>query len=341
MRRELVCDKPATPPRLLIRTCETPRALADQVCVRVHSTAVNPIDVKRASGHGRRLLGLKGAASFPLVLGNDFAGQVEAIGAGVSRFAPRQHVFGVVATGKQGGSHASHVIVPQEQLRMAHDAADLAMLATLPYSFTTMWLAVRSTGLTRANADGKRVLINGASGGLGRLCLQLLRGWGSEVTAICGRSGVDDCLALGAVRAVERGGKGVASLAADFHVALNFGAWNDELALASRLGRDALGHATTVHPLLANFDRFGWWRGALASRREWRAMRSAVTERAPSARYEWTLFRPDREALDVLEAGTRERKFSLPIGLRVSLEEASAAFAHVAAARPGRALLAP
>ncbi len=55
----------------------------------------------------------------------------------------------------------------------------------------------------------------------------------------------------------------------------------------------------------------------------------------------WTLFKPDREALDVLEAGLRERKYSLPIGIRVSFEEASAAFAHGAAARPGRALLAP
>jgi NADPH:quinone reductase-like Zn-dependent oxidoreductase len=211
----------------------------------------------------------------------------------------------------------------------------------LPYSFTTMWLAVQSTGLTRTIAVGKRVLINGASGGLGRLCLELLRAWGSEVTAVCGTSSIDDCIALGAVRAVERGRKGVASLHADYHVALNFGSWNDEPALASRLGRDALGHATTVHPLLANFDTLGWWRGALASRREWRAMRSTVTSRAPSARYAWTLFRPDREAINVLEAGLRERKFSLPVGIRVPLEEASAAFAHVAAARPGRALLAP
>ena len=60
--------------------------------VRVQASCVNPIDVKRAAGYGRRLLGLKGAASFPLVLGNDFAGTVEATGAGVSRFAPGQRV---------------------------------------------------------------------------------------------------------------------------------------------------------------------------------------------------------------------------------------------------------
>ena len=82
------------------------------------------------------------------------------------------------------------------------------MLATLPYSFMTMWLAVRSTGLDAANADGKRVLINGASGGLGRLCLQLLRELGKRDDGHMRAQRSRDCLALGAVHAVERGGKG-------------------------------------------------------------------------------------------------------------------------------------
>lgn len=82
--------------------------------------------------------------------------------------------------------------------------------------------------------------------------------------------------------------------------------------------RKALGHATTVHPLLPNFDCLGWWRGALASRLEWKEGRSAVWKRASGARYSWTLFRPDREALDVLVAGMRERTFSLPVGICAS-----------------------
>jgi NADPH:quinone reductase-like Zn-dependent oxidoreductase len=341
MRRELICAGPATPPRLQVRTRESPRPRAGQVLVRVHATSVNPIDVRRASGYGRRLLGLKGAASFPLVLGNDVAGVVAAVGASVSRFAAGQRVFGVVPTGKQGGAHASHVLVPQEQLSPAPDAVEFAVLGTLPYSFVTMWLAVRSTGLDPTNARGKRVLINGASGGLGRLCLQLLREWGSDTTAVCGPGRSGECLSAGAVHAVERGATAIGSLPANFHVVLNFGSWDDDAALASRLGPDALGHATTVHPLLALFDRFGWWRGALACRRQRGAMQSAVRSRAPAAHYAWTLFKPDRQALDVLEAGVCQGKFSLPVGIRVSLEEASAAFAHVAAGKPGRALLAP
>ena len=341
MRRELLCTEPAMPPRLEVRAREVPRPKAAQVLVRAQATVVNPIDARRASGYGRRLLGLKGAATFPLVLGNDLAGVVEAVGTGVSRFAPGQRVFGVVATGKEGGAHASHVVVPQEQLRAAPDEVDLETLAVLPYSFSTMWLALRSSGLTAANAAGLRVLVNGASGALGQLSLQVLFAWGGEVTAICGRGKSADCLALGAAGAVERGSASITSLPSHFHVVLNFGSWDDDPALASRLGPDALGHVTTVHPLLENFDRLGWLRGALASRREWRASRSVVARIAPRARYGWTLFKPDAEALDVLAAGVLERKFSLAIGLRAPLEDASAAFAHVTMGKAGRAVLLP
>jgi NADPH:quinone reductase-like Zn-dependent oxidoreductase len=341
MRRELICVEPASPPRLQVRTCDIPVPGRGQVLVRVEATAVNPIDARRAGGYGRRLLSLKGAATFPLVLGNDLAGTVEAVGPGVAKFAPGQRVYGLVATGKAGGAHASLIVVPEAQLLSAPDNVAAPSLAVLPYSFTTMWLALRSTQLYASNAKGKRVLVHGAAGALGRLALQLLAGLGARVTAICDIGKADDCLALGAELAVERGPQAIASLPADFDAVLNFASWDDELALASRLGSDALGHATTVHPLLGNFDRLGWVRGALASRRDARAVRSAVLERAPRARYAWTVFKPDPEALAALDAGVRERRLSLPVGLRLALEQADAAFAHVAAGKAGRAVLMP
>jgi NADPH:quinone reductase-like Zn-dependent oxidoreductase len=341
MRRELVCLAPASPPRLQVRSSAVPGVGRGQVLVRVEAASVNPIDVRRAGGYGRRLLGLKGAATFPLVLGNDLAGTVEAVSPGVSQFAPGKRVYGVVATGRAGGTHASQVVVPESQLLAAPDGIDAPSLAVLPYSFTTMWLALRSTQLSASNADGKRVLVHGAAGALGRLALQTLAGWGSRVTAICDIGMTDDCRALGAQHAVERGPKAIASLPADFDVVLNFASWDDELALASRLGREALGHATTVHPLLANFDRLGWVRGAFASRRDARAVRSAVQQRSARARYGWTIFKVDHEALAALDAGVRERRFTLPLGLSVALDQADAAFAHVAAGKAGRAVLLP
>lgn len=341
MRHELICLEPASPPRLQVRRTETPVTKRGEVLVRVEATAINPIDARRAGGYGRRLLGLKGAAKFPLVLGNDFAGTVEAVGADVSAFAPGQRVYGLVGSGKCGGAHASQVVVPQTQLLAVPDDADAAALAVLPYSFTTMWLALRSTGLTAANAAGRRVLVHGAAGALGRLALQLLSRWGARVTAICDVGRADDCRALGAEHAVERGPQAIASLPADYDAVLNFASWDDEPALASRLAPNALGHATTVHPLLGHFDQRGWVRGALACKRDAKTMRQAVQQRSPRARYSWTVFKPDREALAALDAGVRDRRLSLPVGLRVPLDQAAAAFAHVASGQPGRAVLLP
>jgi NADPH:quinone reductase-like Zn-dependent oxidoreductase len=312
-----------------------------EVLVQVQATSVNPIDVKRAGGYGRRLLGLKGAARFPLVLGNDVAGIVEDIGAGVTRFARGQRVFGLLGTGRTGGAHASHVVVPQALLLPAPDDADPAALATLPYSFTTMWLALRSTGITAGNARGARVLINGANGGLGRLAMQVLRHWGSEITAICGKGQRQAGLDLGAKVAVEHGPGCIEALPADFDAVLNFANWDDDALLASRLGPRALGQATTVHPLLANFDRLGWLGGAWACRRDRNHARAVVASRAPKARYAWTIFKPDQEALAALADGIRARRLALPVGIAVPLANAIAAFNHVSAGLPGRAVLLP
>ena len=171
MRRELVCTETATPPRLAVRSVDLPRPGTGEVLVRVQATSMNPIDVKRAAGYGRRVLAFKGAARLPLVLGNDVAGVVESIGTGVTRSAPGQRMFGLLGTGRAGGAHASHVVVPQDLLLPAPEGADPSALAVLPYSFTTMWLALRSTGICANNARGGRVLINGAA------ALATMRSW--------------------------------------------------------------------------------------------------------------------------------------------------------------------
>lgn len=341
MRRELICTEAATPPHLAVRSAPLPQPGTGEVLVRVQATSVNPIDVKRAGGYGRRLLGLKGGARFPLVLGNDVAGVVESIGTGVTRFARGQRVLGLLGTGRAGGAHASHVVVPQDFLLPAPDDADPAGLAVLPYSFTTMWLALRSTGISAGNARGARVLINGATGGLGRLAMQLLQPWGSEITAICGKGQRQAGLDLGAKVAVEYGPACIPSLPADFDVVLNFANWDDEALLASRLSPRAMGHATTVHPLLANFDRLGWLGGAWASHRDRSRIRAIVASRAPKASYAWTIFKPDQEALEALAEGVRARSLALPIGVAVPFDNAIAAFDHVSAGRPGRAVLLP
>ena len=338
--QQLVCQAPSRPPRVSLRIATMPRPTRSRVLVRVEATSVNPIDAKRASGYGQRLLGMKGAARFPLALGNDVAGVVEAAGPQCRHWRAGDRVFGLVPTGPQG-AHSTHVVVNEVHLRAAPTGYSSAELATLPYTFTTLWLALQRLGLTPEGTRGRAVLVGGASGGLGRLALQVLGHWGARVTAVCSTASVQACRDLGAEAAIDRTSRPVSSLPAQFDASLNFGAWQDEAELIRRLKPGALGHASTVHPLLASFDEHGWLGGALRARREWSRMRALVAAKGEATRYAWVLFQPSVEALGALDALLPRLRLALPIGLSVPLAEGQRAFDHVEERRPGRAVLLP
>jgi reticulon-4-interacting protein 1, mitochondrial len=309
----------------------------DEVEIAVEAASVNPIDVRRSEGYGRRLLSLLGAARFPLVLGNDFAGTISAVGARMSSLRKGDRVYGVKPASARG-SHACHVVVKAAHALPAPASRDLHELAAIPCSFITMWLAVHGAGLTRQNAPGRKVLVHGAAGGLGTLALQTLSAWGASVTAIAKSAALDACRRSGAVSFVDAATKPFSSLARSFDATLNFATWEeDEFALLGCLSEGALGHATTVHPMLQNFDEHGWLMGALKVIRDKRHHRAALPERTEN--YAWTTFRSDKHALSVLRELVEKTVVNLPIGLRVT--EAGNAFEHVRNGRPGRALILP
>lgn len=334
----LVCRSPAEPPALSVEPMPVPRGKKGEVVVRVEATSVNPIDVRRAAGYGRRLLMLKGAGKFPLVLGNDIAGVVESVGEDVLTWRPGDCVIGVVPTGK-GGAHATHVAVDSRWLRPSVDDRDAASLAAFPYTFTTLWQSFRKAGIGERNAKDLEVLVHGASGGLGQMAIQLLARWGAAVTAICSTANVDLCRDLGAATVWDRKCQSLSDLPQRYDAALNFGAWQDEEKLIGSLKRGALGYATTVHPLLSNFDTYGWLAGAWRTRQDMR--RAAGLAAAKGARYGWVVFNPEKEALDSLHRFLSQSALVLPVGIAVSLSEAEQAFDHVARQQPGRAILRP
>lgn len=338
--QQLVCLAPDTPARLSLQTRPLAAPGRGQVLVRTLATSVNPIDVKRSAGYGRRLLALKGAARFPLVLGNDVAGVVQAVGPGPTTCKPGDHVYGLIPTGPQG-AHASHVLMDAALLRTSPGHCAPEVLAALPYTFTTLWLALQSIGLHQGNARNKEVLVHGASGGLGQLALQVLGRWGARVTAVCSTAHVQTCRDLGAHEVLDRTRQSLSSLAPRFDASLNFATWQDEATLISRLHPNALGHATTVHPLLASFDERGWVQGGLHAYRAWSGMRKLAAAAGPSTRYAWVVFRPSTPALDALQSLLPGTGLHLPIGLTAPLSQGTKAFAHVAQQRAGRAILIP
>ena len=311
----------------------------EEVEIAVEAASVNPIDVRRAAGYGRRLLSLMRASRFPMALGNDFAGVVVAVGSGrASAFAVGERVYGVRPV-SNNGTHASHVLAEAANAYKAPANRELQDLAALPYSFVTMWLAATGAGVTRQNAAGKEVLVHGAAGGLGTLALQTLSEWGARVTAIAKASDLPACLEAGAAKAVERERNPFGNLRGAFDATLNFATWDDEANLLSCLREGALGHATTVHPLMQNFDEGGWVAGALHTIQQKRKMRAALPGRTRN--YAWVLFRPEREALSEMARLVEHGRLSLPIGIRAPLREAPKAFDHMRRRAPGRALLIP
>ncbi|KXU83881.1 hypothetical protein CI15_25470 [Paraburkholderia monticola] len=336
---KLLCLRPADPIRLETRRTAMPRPGKGEVLVRVDATSVNPIDVKRARGYGQRLLSHKGAGKFPLVLGNDFAGEIVSVGARVGQCGPGDRVMGLVPTGRKGSAHATHLTVDARLARPAVDGLASTALAAFPYTFTTLWLALRGAGINEGNAKGQKVLVHGASGGLGQLALQILAALGASVTAICSTANIELCRNLGATAVWDRTRCHLEELPDHFDAGLNFGAWEDEATLLGRLRQGALGYATTVHPLLGHIDRCGLLSGAWRSRQDWRFMQSLAS--ATGARYRWIVFQPDEGALDMLYQFLARGALRLSVGVSVPFASADLAFEHAARHRKGRAILLP
>lgn len=157
---------------------ELPQPVAGpgQVLVRIHASGVNPLDLKIAAGsagHARMPL--------PAVLGIDMAGQVEAVGPGVSGFAPGDRVFGMTGgVGGVQGSLAEFAAVDADLLAHAPRTLSLREAAVLPLVFITAWEGL----VDRARIEpGQSVLVQGGAGGVGRAALQLALARGARVSA--------------------------------------------------------------------------------------------------------------------------------------------------------------
>jgi NADPH:quinone reductase-like Zn-dependent oxidoreductase len=177
------------------RELDRPEPSGDEVLVRVRATSINPYDWHHLRGEPlvARLMpggpGLRGPR-FP-VLGCDVAGRVEAVGPDVTGLRPGDDVFGLL----DGGGFAEYVCVREGLLARAPGNVSAAAAAAVPMAGVTALLALRAAGTPGA---GRRVLINGASGGVGTFAVQIARAYGAAVTAVCGSRNAGLVTSLGA-----------------------------------------------------------------------------------------------------------------------------------------------
>lgn len=198
--KAIVQDRYGSPEVLHLREIEDPRPGDDEILIRVRAAAVNAYDwhVMRGDPYLARLMapamfGRRGPRR--RIRGRDVAGQVHAVGRNVTRFQPGDEVYGDL--GNLDGAFAEYVCAPESLMDRKPAALSFEQAAAIPLAATTALVGLRAV------TPGQRVLINGASGGVGTFAVQIAVAFGAEVTAVCSTRNVELVRSLGAQNVVD------------------------------------------------------------------------------------------------------------------------------------------
>jgi len=193
--KAMVYDRYGSPDVLELREIEAPGVADDGVLLRVRAASVNPFDWHMLTGKPylvRTQAGFLKPKSE--VLGVDFAGTVEAVGRDVDELRPGDDVFG-----SRTGAFAEYVsvrkAVASKPVNVSFEDA-----AAVPIAGVTALQGLRDKGQIQA---GQKVLINGASGGVGTFAVQIAKSFGAEVTGVCSTRNVDSVRSIGADHVID------------------------------------------------------------------------------------------------------------------------------------------
>ncbi|MBY8873519.1 NAD(P)-dependent alcohol dehydrogenase [Micromonospora sp. PLK6-60] len=197
--KAIVQDRYGPPETLTLAEVPAPVPAPDEVLVRVEAAALNAYDWHAMRGDPW-LARLAMGRSRPRarIRGRDFAGRVEAVGADVRRVRPGDPVFGDL--GDANGAFAEYVCVPETSVAATPANLTPQQAAALPLAGTTALMGLRDVGRVE---PGHHVLVNGASGGVGTLAVQLAKAFGATVTGVCSTRNVELVRSLGADHVVD------------------------------------------------------------------------------------------------------------------------------------------
>lgn len=193
--KAMVYTQYGPPDVLQLKEVEKPTPQANEVLIKIHAASVNAADwhVLKADPFIARFDAGLFKPKFP-ILGADIAGVVESIGTGVTQFKPGDEVYGDLSHCGWGG-FAEYVAVPENVLALKPSNISFTEAASVPMAALTALQGLRDRGQIRA---GQKVLINGASGGVGTFAVQIAKSFGAEVTAVCSTSKMDMVRSIGA-----------------------------------------------------------------------------------------------------------------------------------------------
>jgi len=192
----IVQDTYGTADVLKAREIEKPAIGDHEVLIRVRAAGVNPADWAIVSGLpyiARPIYGLRKPKNS--VRGTDVAGTVEAVGSGVARFKSGDDVFG-----RSDGSYAEFTSATEDSLALKPANLTFEQAAAVPMAGLVALQAIRDHGKVQ---PGQKVLVNGASGGIGTFAVQIAKSMGADVTGVCSTRNVEMVRSIGADRVID------------------------------------------------------------------------------------------------------------------------------------------
>jgi NADPH:quinone reductase-like Zn-dependent oxidoreductase len=185
------------PEVLRLEEIAKPSPADDRVLVKVHAASVNPLDWHYMQGKPYIMRAMAGVGKpDSILMGADFAGTIETVGKNVTRFKPGDEVFG-----DRDGAFGEYVSV-RENGAIASKPSNMTMeqAAAVPVAGITALQALRDKGKLQS---GQKVLINGASGGVGTFAVQIAKTYGADVTGVCSTKNVEMVKSLGADHVID------------------------------------------------------------------------------------------------------------------------------------------
>ncbi len=196
--KAIVYTKYGPPEKALqLREVEKPTPTESQVLVKVHAASANAMDYRRFETTSilGRLMDEWVIKAINTILGVDVAGTVEAVGKNATEFKPGDEVFGVAP-----GTFAEYVCNGASKFVLKPPNVSFEEAAAVPVAAFTALQGLRDKGQIRA---GQKVLIDGASGGVGTLAVQIAKSFGAEVTAVCRTRNLDLARSIGADHVID------------------------------------------------------------------------------------------------------------------------------------------
>lgn len=221
--KAIIADQYGSPDVLKFSDVAKPSPKPNEVLIHVRASSINSADhrLMRATPVWIRVMGMGFLHPKKQIPGVDMAGVVEAVGADVKRFKPGDEVFGDVEAAATG-AFAEYISVP-EDIAIAIKPTNMTFdeAASVPVAGITALQALRDHAKVKA---GDKVLINGASGGVGTFAVGLAKAFGAEVTGVCSTKNVDLVRSIGADHVVDYQKQDVTKLGQRFHVIIDIAA---------------------------------------------------------------------------------------------------------------------